>query len=253
MNRVNLELLDKQSSVLDEKQEYLKQYGLDEESIKEFRSKIKKVSQEEADRLGEELNQMMYDCWYSDEDIVSFDEEIYEDMLSLILNGADVNYVDGSDSTTLSYASCSLEYSILLIKAGAECDIVQRDGYGYTLAMIVALNNFSELLKILILLGTNINKKNCYGYDALHYAVFYNQKECIKLLEDAMQGKNIITADDIKSDKKALFTEVAKENISHDKNSSKELSELTPEELLQEAEDRLNEVLGNTLVRKRSK
>ena len=31
MNRVNLELLDKQSELLDERQEYLKQYGLDED------------------------------------------------------------------------------------------------------------------------------------------------------------------------------------------------------------------------------
>ena len=194
MNRVNLELLNKQEDkVIDIKQEYLRQYGLDDESIKEFRSKIKKVSKEEADRLGEELNQMMYDCWYSDEDIVSFDEEIYEDMLSLILDGADVNYVDASDATsTLEYASCCLEYSILLIKAGAEYDAVDRDEY--TLAMKAAINNFSKLLKILILLGADINKRNCFGYDALHYAEFYEHKECIKLLEDTINHNDIFSS-----------------------------------------------------------
>ena len=234
MNRVNLELLDKQSSVLDEKQEYLKQYRLDEKSIREFRNGIKKVSQEEANRLGGELYEFMRDSWYYDGLNTEFNSEINKQyVLSLIMNGADVNYMDTDHISTLRYASWCLEYSILLIKAGA--NINNRDKYGYTLLHIAAKNNYYVLLRIIISLGTDIELKTYAGKDALYYARKYEYKESTKILETFMQGKNIIVEEDIK----------------HNKKSPKALSELTPEELLQEAEDKLNEITSKPLTRKR--
>lgn len=252
MNRVNLELLDKQKELLDEKQKFLKQYGLDDESIKEFRSEIKKVSREEADILGERMNHILYkEVYESGPNNISFDEKMYNEMLSLILNGANVNYMNSYGKTALMYVLWCLEYTTLLIKAGANINV--STPYGETPIIIAAKAEYVELLKILILFGGNVNIENYFGQDALDCAKDWGNEECIKILEAAKEGRDIITEDDIKSDKKVFSSEILEENIITDKSTSKVLSELTDEELLQEAEDKLHEITSNPLTRKRSK
>ena len=243
MNRVNLELLDKQSELLDERQEYLKQYELDEESIKEFRSGIKKVSKEEADRLGEKVQNTIY-YLIRQNNFRNFNtgqRDLYlcSKISPFILDGANVNYCSPLKTNYLLLDFIDKEYFdcvILLLKAGADINVANAYDGNTPLKMVASAGD-DELLKILILLGADINYKDKNNNDALHYAKFYKHKECIKIIKETMQGKNIIIEED----------------INHNKKSPKALSELTPEELLQEAQDRLNEVLSNTLVRKRSR
>lgn len=242
MNRVNLELLDKQSSVLDEKQEYLKQYGLDEESIREFRSKIKKVSVEEADRLGEKVwNTIYYYDWHGNYgDDIKEDEEVYSEILPYIIAGANINYISKSGIPLLFSCPYFFKSSTLLIKAGA--DINSKDIYGNTFIILLvnSSNKTFELLKIILLLGVNKEEQQ----RALIFAkslekLNRDEEKYIKLLEDAIQGKDIFSS--CEKDKQSI------------ENENRKLKEQTPEELLQEAEDRLNKVLGNTLTRKRSR
>ena len=251
MNRVNLGLLDKYNKLMGGGEEYLKQYDLDDESIREFRSKIKKVSQEEADRLGRELNDNI--SWHYDAKISwclrtyrdtssSADEEMCKKLLPYILAGANVNYLN-STLTSLFYFN-AFKSIILLIKAGI--NINAQSGGNTLLINIILDNRFNsiefyniELMKILLLMGASIIYKDECGNDhnAINYAKKFGKEKYSQILEAFMQGKKITSIEDIK----------------HNKKLSKALSEQTPEELLQEAEDKLNEVLGKTLVRKRSK
>lgn len=252
MNRVNLELLDKQNKGIDINQEYLKQYGLDDESVKEFRSKIKKVSQEEADRLGNIILRATKCHLIPTKER---DYALYSNMFYRVMEGANVNYRDlTGDSIMGKLIRYSLFYStILLLKAGANINTLLE--FCNTPLMLAIQYNNIELVKILLLLGADIiyKSKNGFEYDALNCAVANDNKECIKILEDAMQGKNIITEDDIKHAKKELSLEGPEENIINDKTASKKLSELTPEELLQEAEINIQEVSENVLIKIKKK
>ena len=67
------------------KNDKLKQYKLDKESIEEFRSKIKQVSEEENNELGNKLVEYIFIDYFNDD---------YEKVIELIYNGANVNQLD---------------------------------------------------------------------------------------------------------------------------------------------------------------
>lgn len=164
--------------------EKLKQYGLDEESIKEFRSKIKKVSKTQSNELGFSLSSKL---------IRKINKKV---IIDLILDGADVNYrrekTPKKNLLELAIKTHDFETAILLIKAGAEFNF-----YNYNLTPVYIIEcikeKMPELLEILILLGVECNKKDILGSKPLDFAKrFLNESEdedkeniikCIKILE----------------------------------------------------------------------
>ncbi len=161
------------------KQEELKKYGLDDESIKKFRSKIKKVSYEESQRLGNELCKGIRGLY--------LDEKRANDY---ILSGANVDYIDiYSGRSLMQILTHSISILISLIKAGANIDAQYR--YGETAAMRYALSGRVDFLKILVLMGADLYIKNNDGKTALDIAIMRKNTECIKILKDAMKLNNV--------------------------------------------------------------
>lgn len=178
MNYANV--FKKEEKTLEQqRQEELKKYGLDEESIKEFRSKIKKVSYEESQRLGSEL--------FNGLTVLYLDKQNVDEY---ILSGADVNYFDTLIGISLLQILNLSSSSILisLIKAGANIDA--KDRYGETAVMRYACFNNYEYLKILVLMGADLNIKNNNGNTALDIAIESGNTQCIKILKDAMELNN---------------------------------------------------------------
>lgn len=171
-----------------EREELLKQYELDEESIKNTKSKIAEVTYEESEKLGVELYNLIYKKKYSE-------ATDYEKIEELVYKGANVNYKNpapGANKGNFPLIFCSrrgnLKTFLLLVRAGA--NINQTNNYCTTCCMASARHNQSEILKILIALGADINAC-CYdGDNAIISAKRNNSVECFDLLVEAQAKLN---------------------------------------------------------------
>ncbi len=178
-----------------QRQEKLKEYGFDEESLKDFRSKIKESTEEESNTLGKILYEYLFHNGLT-----------YNEVLNLITLGANVNYTDQRDTfkgcTPLAIAIHKKRYDIakLLIKAGADINYIMPSRISSVMSCIEDDN--MELFKILVLLNADLSIINEKHFNALDIAREKNNKECIQILESAMKGnspdkqyKNIIKLD----------------------------------------------------------
>lgn len=181
-----------------QRQDKLKQYGLDEESIKEFRSKIKVVSYDESNTLGFNLSNELLNKTKNKDKILEY-----------ILNGANVNYKKEECSLLeIAINNKDLETAFLLIRAGSRYDAVSINTtklflYGQNLYIYECIeNDMPELLEILILLGCDCNKNNPIldrrpidyarrKYSKFKEANIINEKlsECVKILEKYSEPK----------------------------------------------------------------
>ena len=96
-----------------ESYEILNKYGLDDKSIKEFRSKIKRVSDSEKESLGSELLNIISKKGFNDD---------FNRVLELIYNGADIEYKNskkGDYALLICARKNYIKTFITLIKAGA--------------------------------------------------------------------------------------------------------------------------------------
>ena len=147
MNNVDILLLEQQRN------EKLKSYELDQESINNFKSKIKIVSEEEKETLGKKL----FDIINSK----TFEEETdYEKVIELVYNGANIEYKDESkgDFALLRCARKNyLKTFLVLLRAGANID--QKNNYLTTATMASARHGNKEMLEILILMNADITKQ----------------------------------------------------------------------------------------------
>ena len=183
MNNVNLLLLEQQ------KINKLKEYGLDKESIKEFRSKIKVVSDEDRVALGRELFELITSKSFND-------ENDYEKVLELIYNGADIEYKNDAkgDFVLLQCARKNyLKTFIVLLKAGA--NVNQKNNYLTTSTMASARHGNKEILELLILMKADINAKSLDGDNALISARFHNQVDCFYMLVKAGANLSVVSYD----------------------------------------------------------
>ena len=115
--------------------------------------------------------------------------------LYLINHGADVSKKDDRKRTALHYASESghLKLAELLLSTGAEIDVVDEDRR--TPLMLAAAGGHKDTLLYLIdhVQGANVNKKDCFGRTALHYA---SEKGHLKVVEQLVsKGARIDEAD----------------------------------------------------------
>ena len=163
----------------DSKNNILKQYKLDKDSIDVFRSKIRKVSEKTSESLSIDLFHFLICTDFHDD---------YETIIKLfIYDGANVNFCDAS----LLNLCCTKQYNktiIALIRAGI--NIHCKDNSNYTPLMKCAEVGNKEILELLILMGVDVNLKNDDGETALSLALKNNHKECADILINAQSHLN---------------------------------------------------------------
>ena len=170
-----------------ERLELIKKYGLDEKSINEFKSKIKKVSEEEATKLGSELFETVSRRWFNDN---------YEKVIELIYNGADIEYKDEQkgDFALIKCARKNHKKTFAaLLKAGA--NVNQVNNYLTTATMASARHGCRDILEMLILMGADINARCLDGDNAIMSAKRHSQVECFNMLVSAsahLNNRNIL-------------------------------------------------------------
>ena len=157
----------------------LKEYKLDEKSILEFQSKIKKIDEEESNRLGKELLELL-----SQKNPSSLSsDELLDKAIELIKNGANIEYKEeskGNFPLLICARKGYIEIAYVLLRAGA--NVNQLNSYGTTALMATARHGHSDLLQLLILLKADVNAKSRGGDDALMSAKRHNQQECADIL-----------------------------------------------------------------------
>lgn len=153
-----------------------KKHGLDTESIAEFKSKIKIVSEDEANRLGKEMFELIAKRGFADN---------YEKVIEYIHQGANVDYKDekkGDFPLIVCARKGYLKTLVALIKAGA--NVNQANNFLTTPIMSAARHGYKEMLKLLILMGADVNAVCKDGDTALISAKRHDQVECFNLLVD---------------------------------------------------------------------
>ena len=169
MNDVDLNLLEQQ------KIDKLKEYGLDIDSINNFKAKIKKVSVEEEVSLGKELLNLISSKNYDD------DKDL-DKVVELIYKGALIEYKDEKGDFPLLRCARKnyLKTFIVLVKAGA--NVNQKNNYLTTATMASARHGNKEILDILILMKADINAKCKDGDNALISARKHEKLDCFFML-----------------------------------------------------------------------
>lgn len=168
MNNTSLLVLEQ------ERLEKLKSYELDEESINLFRSRIQSVAKEESEKLGKQLFDMVVKKGYKDD---------YEKALNLVLQGANIEYVDkqkGNTSLMVCARKNLIKTFLVLVRAGANINF--KNDYLTTPTMTSARNGNKEILRVLILMGADINARCLDGDTAIMSAKRHDQDECFQLL-----------------------------------------------------------------------
>lgn len=174
-----------------ERLELLKQYKLDEKSNLEFRSRIKKTSEDEANQLGKKLYSLINKKDYDENNDTQFNE-----VVDLILEGADLEYKTDKKKIFPLLVCCRRGYIktfMLLIRAGA--NVNQVNDYGTTCCMAAARHNHVHILNLLILLNADINARCCDGDTALFSAKRHDSKESFQALVQAgsyLGNRNIL-------------------------------------------------------------
>ena len=169
-------------SLENEREELLKKFGLDPESVEEFRCKIKKVSQEEADRFGKEMLEMISKRGFND----NFDK-----VVEFIYKGANIEFKNEKKSDFALIVCARKNYLktfIALLKAGA--DVNQINDYFTTATMASARHGNKEMLKLLIALGADVNARCLDGDTAIMSAKRHDQVECFDILVKASANLN---------------------------------------------------------------
>ena len=217
----------------------LEEYKLDEKSREEFQSKIKKVNQEESNRLGKELLELLSAKRSSTTSL----DELLDKIVELIQHGANIEYKDekkGNFSLLISAMKGYIEIAYVLLRAGA--NVNQKNNYGTTALMKAARHGHEELLQLLILLDADVNAKCQGGDNALMSAKRHNQQGCADIL---IEEQTYLTHRNLENQTIIEVPGNISINLSYIESSS--LSEMIPirtEEdvldLMKEVEERLN-------------
>ena len=162
------DIISLEKNKMDEKEKL----GLDEESINTFRNSIKKVSDEEADKLSKKILHHIYNNYDAD----GFLDLDY--ITNLLLQGANINYKENFLIECIKIND--IDAIKLFLKAGA--DINMSDNDGLTPLIYAAKLNNSEIVKLLILMGADINRRDNSYATALNYAYVMENKVIFDLL-----------------------------------------------------------------------
>lgn len=212
----------------------LKQYKLDKDSIEEFRSKIKKVSDEESKKNFLDLFNLVSAQDYHDN---------YEKAIKYIYNGADINilYIDTLPNFCIYFNH--IQTFILLLRAGVDINLV--DNKGLTPLMKCAEVGNKEILELLILMGADINIKNESGDTALSIAIKNKNKECTDILINSQAHLNCINISNnniIDANKSSIYIPYLLDKSLYTSEEEK------GDDLIKEAEDKLNDIINSKII-----
>lgn len=218
----------------------LKQYELDEESIQTFRSRITKVSEEESNKLGKELFDLVIKKSFNDD---------YEKVLDLVLKGANLEYVGGNKGNTVLMICARknfLKSFLVLVRAGV--NINHKNSYLTTATMTSARHGNKDILNILILMGADINARCLDGDNAIMSAKRHDQDECFQILYHAnaiLNNRNLINQSLIEiPSKNAVDLSSVKDRVVASAFAGK-VSAIEPQRLIMEAEQKLLKIKNN--------
>ena len=243
-------------TLIQERNNILKKYHLDEEGIKTYqetlKEKGKEVSAEESERLGKELYDCIKSLGYIGYNTLSPDpndkaisaDKYYDKVIELIYNGANIEYrtpTKGDTPLLLCARRNFVQTFALLVKFGA--DINRGNNYQTTPVMTSARHGNKKILELLILLGADINAKCLDGENAIMSAKRHDQKECFELLKKAnahFGARNILnkTIKDIPSTEEFDFSGI----LTLGDSLIEEISYAKTQELLEEAEKKFSEI-----------
>lgn len=235
MKKVKLKELE------DNKVNKLKQYKLDKDSINEFKSKIKNVSIDESNKLAKELTDLIFKEDFNDD---------YEKVIELIISGANIEKCLYDDC--LFYVCLGKKYLktlFVLLRSGININLpdIQR----VTPLMLCAQLGNKEILELLILMGADVNIKNNVGENALSFALKNNYKECADILINAqvhLNCRNINNDSLIDTGESALILVLQDKSIYPVKEEN-----LIADELIKEAENKLNNINSQSSINSLSK
>lgn len=174
----------------DERNKRLKAKGYSPEKLLKFRKKIKKVSEEEANKLGIELLKIVQSKNY--DEVNSF-KKVEE----LVLQGADleVRSKKCGDTPLLKISKAKKEFYDtfnLLVRGGAcinaqsiQTETTKRTIFGGSPTMWSARRGYHRILEDLILLEADINLTYTDGENALHSASRHGQVKSAEMLAEA--------------------------------------------------------------------
>ncbi len=116
------------------------------------------------------------------------------EVVKLIVDmGADVNVLDGENSSALNGAAQENHVNIVkyLLSKGADPNAHGEGGYVPTI--LAADDGNIEMLRILVQAGADINIPSPEGGSPLYFAVYKNHPECVKFLLESGADPNIVT------------------------------------------------------------
>lgn len=224
----------------------LKEYGLDKDSMLEFQSKIKKVEQEESDKLGKELYNLINSKSITD------DAETEKKATELIISGANLEYKEekkGNFSLLKSIINGKENLAILLIKAGA--NINQTNDFETTPLISASRHGYDNLVELLLILGASVNAQSIDLETAIFSAKRHDQKKCYDLLVNSgayINARNISNlsiydisfAKEVKAGNNSIYLPnlIDKSVLKMSQHKSSE----DCENLIEEAENALNKI-----------
>jgi uncharacterized protein len=168
------------------RQVVLEKRGYTLESLKNFRRNfIKNTSPDEAQRLGQELHDLISSKTYIKNENTTIPR-------ALIFDGANLEVRNEKGSTGIIVCAQNNLYDTFSLYVMAGADINARNNFQSTACMWAARKGHEEILFDLILLDADINRQCSDGENALHSAARHNQLVCVKLLIEAGAILNII-------------------------------------------------------------
>ena len=117
----------------------------------------------------------------------------FADVQAVLTDGADINatevredsgvFVRGLTALMMASANGHTEIVKLLLGKGAEVNVKNTDD-GVTALFMASANGHTEIVKLLLDKGADVNVKNIYGITALFMASAHGHTEVAKLLLD---------------------------------------------------------------------
>ena len=194
-------------------------------------SEVKKVTKEESTNLGKKI------C-----DIVNWHDYLDDELnkvIDLIRSGADVNYRDNNGISPLLACAGTNAYNTaeILIKAGANVNLT--DNNLCTSLMYAIINEHYEMFNLLLNSGCDLNLRDKKGYTALMYA----KENGLNYMFDKLIEKGALI-NILNNNNESIF-DIESDSIDDSFFKPKKKVECEDAiELLNEAQDRLNNLLG---------
>lgn len=231
MNDINLEALVQQNV------QFLKEKGLDPETITSWQQKIKKVSKEEATQLGEKLYNLISDKGYKD-DTTKIEP--------IILAGADLDYAEDSKGNFPLLICAKKGYEktfILLLRSGA--NINKTNHFLTSSVMGAARYGRIGILDIACAMKADVNSRCLDGDTALMSAKRHSQSECFIRL---IAANAHINASNFSNESIFKIDGTVDHPLFSNPTTNQNAQEMDPKCLIEEAKEELEQLLNDSSI-----